>query len=296
MPYDHLSPETAELADRPVEERIGILWHECWIGYPRAMTILDHLNLLIRMPQRLRTPHMLLSGQTNNGKSTLIKRFLLDHAATISPDGTHEIFPAIYFETPTCDAKRFYACLLRTLNSKLPMTRSVAAMEDEALRLLSEVGTRMLIVDEIHNILTGRRDQIRMFLNLLRFLGNTLKIPIVIVGISEAAQVMRSDDQSANRFEPFYLPTWTDGEEYLTLLDSFEAVLPLRIPSDLSNPLLARKILAMSEGILGEISTVLSRAAELAIREGKERIDTKLLGRITFTIPSRRRHGPRDAA
>ena len=40
----------------------------------------------------------------------------------------------------------------------------------------------MLVIDELHNILAGCHDQQREFLNVLRFLGNELKIRIVGVG------------------------------------------------------------------------------------------------------------------
>lgn len=43
-----------------------------------------------------------------------------------------------------------------------------------ALWLLRETAVRMLVIDELHNVLVGRGDVSREFLNLLRFLGNEL--------------------------------------------------------------------------------------------------------------------------
>lgn len=61
---------------------------------------------------------------------------------------------------------------------------------------------------------------LREFLNLLRFLGNELQIPIVALGTKDAYLAIRSDDQLENRFEPFILPRWEYNEEYLSLLSS----------------------------------------------------------------------------
>ncbi|MGA8517497.1 MAG: TniB family NTP-binding protein, partial [Pseudonocardiaceae bacterium] len=43
------------------------------------------------------------------------------------------------------------------------------------------------------------------FLNLIRFLGNELDIPLVGVSTREAYLAIRADDQLENRFEPFVL-------------------------------------------------------------------------------------------
>jgi Bacterial TniB protein len=69
----------------------------------------------------------------------------------------------------------------------------------------------MLVIDELHNVLAGRSDKRREFLNLIRFLGNQLRIPLVGVGTREAYLAIRSDDQLENRFEPFVLPRWQGG-------------------------------------------------------------------------------------
>jgi hypothetical protein len=53
----------------------------------------------------------------------------------------------------------------------------------------------MLVIDELHNVLAGRSDKRREFLNLIRFLGNQLRIPLVGVGTREAYLAIRSDDQ-----------------------------------------------------------------------------------------------------
>ena len=58
---------------------------------------------------------------------------------------------------------------------------------------------KFFIIDEIHNILAGSTHKQREFLNILRFLGNELQLPIVGVGIKDAYLAIRSDDQLENR-------------------------------------------------------------------------------------------------
>jgi hypothetical protein len=131
--------------------------------------------------------------------------------------------------------------------------------------------------------------QQRRLLNVLRWLGNELQIPLVGVGTAEALRAIRSDDQLVNRFEPFPLPLWTDDDEYRRLLSTLEAVLPLRKPSHLTEPAMAARILSASEGVLGEIIAIVIRAAVLAVDRGKETISARMIEGAGFIRPSERR-------
>ena len=112
----------------------------------------------------------------------------------------------------------------------------------------------MLVIDELHNVLAGRSDKRREFLNLIRFLGNQLRSPLVGVGTREAYLAIRSDDQLENRFEPFVLPRWQAGEEACSLLASFAASFPLRRESQIATRDMADYLLARSEGTIGELA------------------------------------------
>ena len=138
---------------------------------------------------------------------------------------------------------------------------------------------------EAHGTTAAQRE----FLNLLRFLGNQLKIPIVCVGTKEAYFALRSDDQLENRFEPFTLPLWKDDQELASLLASLASTLPLQKQSLLTDPELIRFLLDKSEGVIGEIITLLNNAAILAIESGEERINKKILARIDYLSPTERR-------
>ena len=85
------------------------------------------------------------------------------------------------------------------------------------------------------------------------------------------------------------LPGWNLDRDYLKLLASFERSLPLREPSKLWEPPLAGRLLAMSEGTIGELSSLLTAAAVHAIRTGRERIDGALLKEVGWTPPSERK-------
>ena len=157
------------------------------------------------------------------------------------------------------------------------------------MKFMRSTNVTLLIIDDLHNLLSGSRNQQRRLLNLLRWLGNELQIPLVAAGTIEALHAIHSDDQLANRFEPMALPTWHDGDEYRQLLNALEAVLPLRRPSNLADSALAGKILSAAEGILGEVITIVGRAAVSAVRAGSEAISAELIDGCGFIAPSQRR-------
>ena len=81
------------------------------------------------------------------------------------------------------------------------------------------------------------------------------------------------------------------------MLISLTSILPLRKSSILTTPELVRFILDKSEGTIGEIITLLTKAAVLAIESGEEVINKKILARIDYLSPSeRRRSFERDFA
>ncbi|RUW16662.1 transposase, partial [Mesorhizobium sp. M4B.F.Ca.ET.013.02.1.1] len=160
---------------------------------------------------------------------------------------------------------RFYAVLLDELGA--PSIRRIGRgarkhdLERLALDILKSVGTRVLVIDELHNLLAGRRDDRLEFLNLLRYLGNALRIPIVGAGTRDAHFAIRTDPQLENRFEPLALPLWEPGAETATLIASFTASLPLRRPSpDLCRAGTLRGIIERTGGTIGEILTLMRAA------------------------------------
>jgi type II secretory pathway predicted ATPase ExeA len=187
------------------------------------------------------------------------------------------------------DEPRFFGAILDALNFPHIPSANIAKRQQSVLTLMRSRRVSVLIIDEVHNLLSGSRVQQRRLLNLLRWLGNELQIPLAAVGTAEALHAIQSDDQLANRFEPIALPPWRDGDEYRQLLSTLEAVLPLRKPSHLDQSVIATKILASAEGILGEIIAIVTRAAVRAVTTGAESISVKMIDDSGFTPPSKRR-------
>lgn len=288
--FPHLAPQVRELAALPANERIHHIGGPCWIGYPAAQAAIARLDHLLAQPPALRPPNLLIVGPTNNGKSMIAERFRRMHPPKKSADGEHQIIPVVSMQMPsTATIRRFYAALLVALGSPLFTSRSLEMNEQMTLKLMRTVGVRMLIIDELHNILAAKASQQREFLNLLRFIGNQLHVSLLCLGTKEAYLAIRSDDQLENRFEPISLPRWNDGVELGRLLASFEATLPLREPSNLSSPALRSLILQRTEGTIGEMSTLLSAATRKALATEQEHIDADTILGADYLGPSERR-------
>lgn len=290
--YSHLHDSVRPLLAESNESRIRRIRADRWVGYARADAALSAFEELLTFPKRTRMPNLLLCGPTNNGKSMVLEKFRRAHlpmAADVTSEGIARI-PVLKIQMPPGpDERRFFGAILDALALPHGASQSVSRRQDSALQLMQSTGVNLLIIDEAHNLLAGSQVQQRRMLNLLRWLGNELQIPIIAAGTAESLHAIQSDDQLANRFEPIALPRWSYNEEFRELLRTLEALLPLRRPSNLAKPALAQKVLAAAEGILGEVVTILTRAAVRAVTTGTEAITVEMIEGCSFLSPSERR-------
>lgn len=284
----HLLPAAQGVARLPAIERIQRIRTDRWIGYPLAVEVLNRLESLYSWPNKQRMPNLLLLGPTNNGKSMIIEKFRRTHPA--SSDIDQEYIPVLVVQMPSEPSViRFYVALLAAMGAPLRPHLRLSDIEQLVLTLLRKVKVRMLVIDELHNVLAGNRPNRREFLNLIRFLGNELRIPLVGVGTHEAYLAIRSDAQLENRFEPMMLPLWEVNNDCCSLLASFATSFPLRSPSPISTPDMARYLLSRSEGTIGELVHLLMAAAVAAVESGEESINNRTLSMAEYIGPSERR-------
>jgi hypothetical protein len=101
---------------------------------------------------------------------------------------------------------------------------------------------------------------------------NDLQMSVVLVGTADAVVALQTDPQMSSRFSPMELPRWGESEDFRRFLHAFEKLLPLKRPSSLAQRDLVRFVLATTGGLTGAVARLLTLAAEIAIRDGSERI------------------------
>lgn len=272
------------------KQRIEYLKSDKWIGYPKANEVIKTLKELLLHPKTIRMPNLLITGSTNNGKTMIIERFIRDFPAEDNIENETAIVPIVYIQAPpTPDVNEFYNQILRSLFALFRPKDHKSKKQIQVLNLLTKLNTKMLIIDEIQHVLAGHTEKQKNFLNVIKFLGNELRIPIVALGTKDALRAIHTDPQLANRFDVVKLDNWDLNNDYRRLLVSFESLLPLKEKSNLGNKEVAIKIRSMTDGLIGEIKRLLEKAAIRAIETGEERITIGVLNKLDWRSPSERR-------
>ncbi|WP_424138262.1 TniB family NTP-binding protein [Roseomonas chloroacetimidivorans] len=284
--YGHLTAEHGAIASLPDDERIQWIRAERWISHPAAELALEAMGDLLTYPQRNRMPCLLVHGRTGMGKTMILRKFSRAHPKVVDPRLGLTQMPVVLMQLPPEPAEvPFYEELLGALG--LPLVGEVSRirarrMARDALRI---VGARILVIDEIHALLVGGDRQQRIFLNVIRLLANELEMPLVCAGTPEARRALLTDNGLADRFESVELPRWTNGVAFRRLLASYNAILPLRRPSDLDQEKLRAALLKASEGITVRIVRLLESLAVEAIRNGSECISLDSLASMPARAP-----------
>ncbi|SMG42613.1 TniB protein [Marivirga sericea] len=289
---DHIKRDLIPLLNKSKQERISFILNDLWIGYPRAHEILNKLNFLLRHPRINRMPSMLLVGETNNGKTVLLKKFINENKPFLDEDEERLTAPVLYIQAPPApDEKRFYNSILDATFTPYRLNDKLDKRHQQVIKVLKQLDVKVLIIDEIQHILGGTISKRVSFLNVIKYMSNELRISIIGAGIHEAFNAISTDPQLINRFDQQVLPRWSYDSDFLRLLASYETLLPLRKSSHLvKDSTLNKKIFNLSEGIIGEVSSIIKKAATYAIENDIECINNEVIKLIKFAPPSSRRH------
>lgn len=269
----HLGPAVREMLLLSDEARISSMQRDRWIDYARASAVLERLTRLLATPERDRMPCLLLHGESNIGKTRIVRKFVRDHPATFDEQRGVEKRQIINMQMPPLpDQQRFYSALLFEIGAPHNPKAGVSVLEGLTRTLLHAMKPRMLVVDEVHHLLAGNYREQRAAMNLLKYLANDLQMSVVLVGTADAVVALQTDPQMSSRFTPMELPRWGESEEFRRFLHAFERLLPLKHPSSLAQRDLVQLVLAATGGLTGAIAQLLTHAAEMAIRDRSERI------------------------
>jgi hypothetical protein len=110
------------------------------------------------------------------------------------------------------DERRLYASLLAEIGAPFHTAERIATLETLTHVLLQRLRVRLVVIDEVHNLLAGSQREQRRALNVLKTLANVLQAVVVAVGTGDALLAIQTDAQVARRFEPLELPRWRESE------------------------------------------------------------------------------------
>lgn len=285
---EHIHPDFRHVVGLSDQERLGFLDQPRWIGYKVAQQILDTLVGLMNKPVRPRMPNLLIVGESNNGKTTIVRRFHDLHGEGYVDEQAEPVKPIVVAEAPpSADEKGLYISILERFFVPYRPSDAVSKLRYQVIHLCRACRVRMLIIDEFHSLLTGSAIKQREVMNAIKLLCNELAIPIVGVGIREAVRVLHTDPQHASRFDVQSVPLWELNQDFQRLLAGFEKVLPLKQASRIYDPELASRLHVISEGNLGNLHRLLTECAIEAIKSGTEKIDKTIIESKAWMRPTR---------
>lgn len=276
------------------DPRIDLILKNRWIGYTRSDTILKSMEMLLRYPKSGRMQNLLIIGESNNGKTTIAERFLSknpQYIATQEEPGSGHIYetvikPVAMIQCPHIPhEKRLYYNILDELNLPYRKTTKPEYLQQQVIGGLVDMQVRVLILDEIHHILSGSGPKQREFLNLIKYLSNQAKVSFIALGTNDSRYVFQSDRQLDNRFDKLILPRWKYDKDFIRLLATIEQILPFEEKKQLITGEVSRRLFEMSHGIIGEVVKILKLAALKAIENGTERINLAILEELKYESP-----------
>lgn len=277
-PERKLAPEARQLLDAPDEIRINHIYKTSFFEPARVKAILEQMEDLMTRPKVYRPPNLLIIGATDSGKTEILQKFRRLHPASARPDGDAIHVPTFYLQAPPGPFEEILLNKALLQLGIIPRNSMTSAAKIPCLvDALEKVETRVLMIDEVHQMLAGASKKTSYIMNLIKYISNESQISLVLAGTAAARQALSTDEELIGRFPERPLPPLENDAPYKKLLALFEATLPLRCPSNLYRSDLAALIYGESERQIGGTATMIRECAVQAIRSKAEAITEDIL-------------------
>ena len=277
----HLSERAKCVVSLPDNERISYLTKWMWI-YSETAEQIEHIcRRMLSINHPSQAPCLLVIGPSGIGKTSLMG-YLQQH-----------VFPknrsVIFFDSRRClTYKSFLLKFAQQLNIGVSehSRQTCGELEVELDTACRLCGLKCLIVDNIHDLMRGSRNDQRNVLTFLRELSaSNHPVSLFCFAVDKFAIALRSDEQLEGRFTVYSVPLWKSNAELVSFLCTLESELPLKKPSDLASAKKIEFLLQHSGGITKKIVEAIKHAAIAAITSQQEKItldSLRLGGRKPF--------------
>ena len=283
---NHLDDDARKLMDLTKEQRAQHMILDRFITHERLSPILEHAKFLRFAPIQSRASGLVVYGPPGSGKTMLARSILRRHGRQTATPVSASTRPTLMISmTGAREANILFNRLLTALDCPQSTHSTGADRERLTLRLCKAADVRMIIVDEIQDILSSTARQQRIALDTVKFLMNELSVPILVLGTLAAKQAMEVDAHLNARFKYRELPTWKADSFLGNFLDTLEMRLPLAKRSALSSPTLMKELVKVSDGVLHGIVQTTCYAAAHAVEDGTERITKELIEYASYYPP-----------
>jgi hypothetical protein len=273
------------------KERLKFLERPTFIKHSKYEKLVKKLDELLYSPKTHRVRSLLLVGNSNNGKTEMVLRYAKSKKK-LDKEYEHYINPVMYIQSPNrASIHELFDAIFMKLAVPYSKSESLVERQEKIKYYFEKFEIDMLIVDEIQNGLIGSVNKQKEFMSGIKNLSNILKKPIVLVGVPKGVNLVYSNHQLKSRFVPTKIKNWEFNDDYFSLLYAIELTLPLKKPSLIyEDEKLAKEILELSDGLIGDIVTIIYLLAKYAIENGDEKIKRNILRKINY-IPAWEREG-----
>jgi len=276
----HLREEARSWLDKPIEQRLERILKDIDIIHPDLFGLLNEVHWLIHEPRRRRARGLVISGNPGSGKTVLAailqKKYPVEGAVAKGP----EPVPPKVLAIQMSGIRTTKAMLKRILEAtKVPVSKSITTDDMELLVVdtLRRMNCSLLILDEMQDVLQARESEQLRVLEIIKYLMNALKLPVLALGTEDACVAFRADSHLQARFQILKLSAWKLGDDFKAFLEAYEEHLPLKRPSNLGSMKMQKALVKCTGGNLDAIVTRLQSAAVHAVLDGTERITAEAL-------------------
>lgn len=281
--------ETQEIKFASRSERIVAVQRELIICHTRFEKALNHVLWMVKEQPRSRAPGLIVTGPTASGKTTFGLQVVRAYAQMPPTSLVDNLPPCAVMISLTALAttRAVYGRILASTNAPVNGHQRLADRELVVESTLRRINCRLLVLDEIQDILGGSVREQQRVRDAIKHLMNDLRLPILALGTETSANAFDSDLHLRARFQVIKFGIWKFDNELMNLLASMETKLPLQGNINLRSAEIVNRILEISEGRLGLIVEVVRNAAIEAIATGKETITVDML-RPLSDVPNHR--------
>jgi type II secretory pathway predicted ATPase ExeA len=227
--------------------------------------------------------HTLLIGESGTGKTWLAEHVESLFPSYSSPDGL--VIPILLVPTPSIPTLKGLAeAILIALGDPLAHRGTAADKRKRALGLMKRCEVILIVLDEFQHFLDhGKFDSLISVSDWLKRFIDDAKVPCLLMGLPRCEAILHVNEQLRRRFSsrlelpPFSIETRQGELEFRSVLKEIDRSLPTERLSGLAEVDLAKRIHFASNGLIGYLRKLITKAFELSASVNRSALDMQLL-------------------